>query len=198
MARDRLGSRLMSRATGLVRKQMPGGGEAFSGPLANEALSALGARAMTMDSSIFVNSGFDASKGEDLALLAHEQHHQAESGGSDNHSLYDAEEQAARARERLVLHQSGAGHDPGDILAGLDGHDPKNDQEADDAFANMEQRAPEDGSGEPDPVEAYRNMLKDGMSHDMVVRDLSDYIVQTLERQDRENDLRTASDSKFG
>ncbi len=190
---DRLSDRLMSRSMGLARRQMPGGGEAYSGPLANQALGALGARAMTMDKSVFVQEGFNAQNPDDLALWAHESHHQNESGGSDNHSEYDSEEQAARARERLVLHQAGAGQNPDDILAGLGSANPKNAKEADDIFAAEAGTGSTDSSGEPEPMEAYRNMLKDGMSHDNVVRMLAEQVMQSLAHMENEEEVRAGS-----
>ena len=185
--------RLHARSTGLARRQMPGGGEAYSGGLANQALGAIGARAMTMDGSVFVNSGFDPSNSSDLALWAHESHHQDGSGGSDSHTEYDSEEQAARARERMVLHQADAGMDANANLAAVNAANPMNAQQA-DTFAANEQRGPEDESGEPDPTEAYRNMVKDGMSHAQIVRNLADYVVEALNRQESEQEIRTASD----
>ena len=55
-------SRLASRSARapLQRRSMPGGGEVWEGPLASKALKALGARAMTVDSSIIVGDDFDA------------------------------------------------------------------------------------------------------------------------------------------
>lgn len=194
--RQRVSDRLMSREQGLSRRQMPGGGEAYSGPLASQALQTLGARAMTMDSSIFVQDGFDASKPEDLALYAHEAHHQSESGGSDNHGAYDGEEQAARARERMVLHQAKSGMDAAEILMGLKSNAPKNAAEADKLSA-VADSGPGDGSGESDSMKAYRNMIRDGMGHAEVVRNLADYVVQTLERQESEQGLRSGGQSKL-
>ena len=57
----------------LQRVTVPGGGEAFTGPVASRALDALGARAMTLDRSVIVSEDFDPSKAEDKALLAHEE-----------------------------------------------------------------------------------------------------------------------------
>ncbi len=190
---DRLSDRLMSRSQGLARRQMPGGGEAYSGPLANQALGALGARAMTMDKSVFVQDGFNAQNPDDLALWAHESHHQNESGGSDNHSEYDAEEQAARARERLVLHQAGAGQNPDDILSGLGGANPRNAKDADDIFAAESGNASTDASGGPEPMEAYRNMMKDGMSHSSVVRMLAEQVMESLQHMESEEEVRAGS-----
>lgn len=194
--RQRVSDRLMSREQGLSRRQMPGGGEAYSGPLANQALQTLGARAMTMDRSIFVQEGFDASKPDDLALYAHEAHHQGESGGGDSHGAYDGEEQAARARERLVLHQAKAGMDPSAILAGLNSLNPKNAGEA-DKLATIADQNSTDAGGEPDPMKAYRNMLRDGMGHAEIVRSLADFVVQTLDRQESEQGIRSAGQSRM-
>lgn len=189
-----LTDRLHSRSLGLARQQMPGGGEAYSGGLANEALGALGARAMTMDGQVFVNSGFDASNPSDLALWGHESLHAGESGGSDSHSEYDSEEQQARAHERMILHQADQGMDPESNLSSTRAANPLNSGDA-DTFAANEERGATDESGEPNPVMAYQNMLKDGMSHDQIIRTLSEYVVTNLERQDAEQGMRTAHDS---
>lgn len=194
MARD-LSNRLLARNEGLSRRQMPGGGEAFSGAVADQALQAVGARAMTMDNSVFVQSKFDPSKKEDLALWGHEQHHLNNSGGSDDHGEYDSEEQAARARERLILHQAGAGMDPDSILGNVDSSNPQTAKQADEMFAEMEGNGSEDGSGEPDPMEAYRNMIKDGMSHQQIVSMLADHVTQTQDRQQAETSARSAGEA---
>lgn len=198
MSSDKLSNRLMARNEGLARRQMPGGGEAYSGAVADQALKTIGARAMTMDNSVFVQSKFDPSKKDDMALWAHEKHHKDHSGGTDDHGEYDSEERAARARERLVLHQAGAGHDPESILSGLDGLNPQSAKQADEIFAEMEGNGKEDGSGEPDPMEAYRNMLRDGMTHQQIVSTLADHVIKTGDRQRTENRMRSAGDSDVG
>ena len=104
-----------------------------------------------------------------------------------------SEEQAARARERLVLHQAGAGQNPDDILAGLGSANPKNAKEADDIFAAEAGTGSTDSSGEPEPMEAYRNMLKDGMSHDNVVRMLAEQVMQSLAHMENEEEVRAGS-----
>ena len=103
--RDKLTDRLLDREGGLHTRKAPGGGEVMTGPTASRALKALGARAMTMDNTIFVDEGFDPGSPEDLALLAHERHHQAESGGTDQHSEFDLEELCvgASAEEKRPL-----------------------------------------------------------------------------------------------
>ena len=102
--------RLAARAErGHLRSQSMDGGEVFSGGLATRALGALGARAMTVDNSIIVGEGFNPSNPADKALFAHEQYHLQHSGGEGTHNARDAEEIAARAVERMVLHTSGGG-----------------------------------------------------------------------------------------
>ncbi|MFN7146937.1 MAG: DUF4157 domain-containing protein, partial [Myxococcota bacterium] len=104
---DRLAAR--AERNGLKRSAMPGGGEVFTGEVASRALKSLGARAMTVDKSIIVSEDFDPSKPEDQALFAHEQFHVDHSGGAGTHEHRDAEEVAARAVERMVLHRARAG-----------------------------------------------------------------------------------------
>jgi len=81
----------------------------FAGGLANKALEALGARAMTVDGSIVVKDQFNEGRPEDKALLAHEQYHLRHSGGEGAHEARDGEEVAARSVERMVLHTSTGG-----------------------------------------------------------------------------------------
>ena len=74
-----------------------------------KALDAIGARAMTMDGEIIVNSHFDLSDATDQAEYAHELYHQARSGGAAGDKIRDAEEIAARAIESMVFHEAGGG-----------------------------------------------------------------------------------------
>jgi hypothetical protein len=181
--REKLSERLQAREAGLSTRRAPGGGEVMSGPTASKALKTLGARAMTMDNTIFVDEGFDASRPADLALLAHEQHHQAESGGTDtDHGEYDAEEMAARARERMVLHRAGKGEDADAILSDARSGGPSTHDEVDRLIAGEDNAF--DDAGRPDPIEAYRRLRKQGMPHAQVVKELADYVVQALGRQD--------------
>ena len=174
--RDRLGA----RSAGLTQKHMPDGGQVFGGPTASKALSALGARAFTMDKTIFVDDGFDSGNAEDLALYAHESHHKNESGGKDDgHGEYDAEEMAARARERMVMHMAKRGDDAGGILGKLKGgRGPANAEEAD---AMLEAKTAK--AGEANPLDAYNSMLSQGMPHGQIIRELADDIVRTLDQQ---------------
>jgi len=195
--RKKVSDRLLARGGGLHSRRMPGGGQAMSGPTASRALKALGARAMTMDRTIFVDERFDSSNAEDLALYAHERHHQDESGGTDDgHSAYDAEEMAARARERLVLHRARAGHNSDDIMNTLEsGVAPTNANEADRVFAELDHKGTTDDGGRPDPMQAYRNMRADGKKHRQIVTDLANHCMQALDRQNEQQKARTSGDS---
>lgn len=186
-----LRDRLDARSAGLTRKNMPDGGQVFGGPTASKALSALGARAFTMDKTIFVNDGFDTGNAEDLALYAHESHHQQESGGTDDgHGEYDAEEMAARARERMVMHMAKRGDDAGGILSQLKGgRGPANAEEADAMLAAKAAK-----TGEADPLDAYKSMLALGMPQGQIIRELADDIVRTLNQQTEEVSQRTSGD----
>jgi hypothetical protein len=105
---SRTADRLAARADrGTLRRQaMADGGEVFTGTTASRSLEAIGARAMTVDRSIIVADDFDPNKPEDQALYAHEKYHLDHSGGEGSHAERDAEEIAARAVERMVLHRA--------------------------------------------------------------------------------------------
>jgi hypothetical protein len=186
---DSLSARLASRSNaGLSRRGMGDGGEVFSGPTASKALQSMGARAMTMDNTIFVDDGFDANNPEDLALYAHETHHQMESGGDhDGHGDHDHEEVAARSIERMVLHRSRRGDDIGSIMSDVRGGNIPGDQGQVEAFVNQA-LGPKDGSS--DSSTAYASMLGAGKSHDQVVQELADWVVEQLLAQDEENRFR--------
>lgn len=162
---------LKQGARRLARKRMTDGGEVVQGALAQEALDAVGARAMTLDHTIIVGDDFDPHTPEDQALYAHEQVHLQGSGGSHaHHGDHDAEEQAARATERMVLHQArqadthqAHGEDPTPPPAG----------------------APHASAHPDDPMGAYRSLRAQGMTHDAVVRMLAQDVVQAwLHAQD--------------
>lgn len=165
-----LTSRLHARnAPGLHRRSMPDGGEVVTGPTARRALRALGARAMTMDRTIFVDEDFDAARPEDAALYAHEQHHQRESGGvHDGHGAHDGEEAAARAIERMVLHRRARGDDLQEVLRDArDGREPVADA------------TPAAGDAS-DPLAAYAALRAEGLSHHEIVRELTRRVLDTL------------------
>ena len=114
MAKDRTypgekTTKRLSDRSQLKRINVPGGGEAFSGPTATRALKALGARAMTVDQSIIVDEDFDPNQAEDAALYAHEKLHVDRGSSTATHAVHDAEEVAARAAEEMVLHRMAEG-----------------------------------------------------------------------------------------
>lgn len=173
---ERLSRRLASRSGGLHRKSMPDGGEVYSGPVAQEALDAIGARAFTMDHTIIVGDNFDPSgSDEDAALYAHEVHHQMESGGTDDHGEHDAEEVAARAIERMVFHRRAAGESTSSIMRDVRGGA---------AEQGSWKRTPPRGSGEDevigDSTAALRALLEQGIPYDIIVRDLARHVVDKL------------------
>lgn len=169
------------RARELRRRAMPGGGEVVSGALATEALDAVGARAMTVDKTIFVAEDFDPSDPEDQALYAHERHHLRRSSGDDAHGGgKDAEELAAQAIERMVLQRRASGEELDSILRDVDQgrlDDPNHTGGA----------AEEPGTDGSDPMDAYRALRMDGWSHDAIVRLLVDHVLRELRagEQDR-------------
>lgn len=191
-----LTNRLMSRADpGLRKRNVQGGGEVYSGPTASKALKAVGARAMTMDETIFVDDGFDASNPEDAALYAHEAHHQTESGGSDQHGDHDEEETHARSIERMVLHRMQSGEDIGAILQDVkSGAGRPNAAVADVAGTrgntSTQGTAGEGGGSEltdGDAMKAYNQMIAAGKDHAMIVRMLVQYCVETIGRQEEDH-----------
>lgn len=179
-------NRLAERSQGGVyKRQLPGGGEVYSGPTATRALRSLGARAFTMDSTIFVAEDFDPSDPEDQALYAHERHHQLNSGGDGAaQSYYDAEELSARAIERMVLHRSAEGEDFGSILRDVNSNVYK--READVPLHRSTAAAAGAGassgtSGHADPAaEAYLALLQHGKKHADIVRMLASEIIDSL------------------
>ena len=181
---DKLTDRLRNREDGLRTRRAPDGGEVMTGELASQALKAIGARAMTMDNTVFVDEGFDPSNNpEDLALLAHERHHQGESGGTDQHGEFDLEELASRARERMVLHLARQGGDPAEIL--------KKAQDGPNDYDQVQKMIDVGGAGNPflpdghspDPMFAYRKMIADGLSHEEVVDLLAEKALNAMKRQ---------------
>ena len=97
---DKLAGRAELRA-----ENMPHG-EVFRGGLADRALNAVGAGAMTIDGEIVVNNQFSSNRPEDQALYAHEMYHQEHSGGEAGDVIRDAEEISARAVESMVFHRA--------------------------------------------------------------------------------------------
>lgn len=153
-------------ASQLRRRTLPDGTEVFTGPLAEQALDAVGARAMTLDRSILVREDLDPSNPEDQALLAHEQHHAAESGGEGAHAEGDEEEAAARAVEAFVLHQRRA---------------QSTDERATGGDAPMA-AAPPGARGSDAPMAGYQALLAGGTPHDQIVDRLARGVLDELRR----------------
>ena len=186
---DRLISRLTNRVdSGLHRRSLADGGEVYSGPLAQQALRAVGARAMTMDNTIFVAESFDPSNPEDQALYAHERLHQMESGGMDEgHGSHDQEEIAARAIERMVLHRAQSGENFSEIMRDVDINRAK----------DVIQTAANDAGGGGDALMAgYSALLGQGHTHQQVVELLALHVTRAL-NEARQSRAQRGPDSKF-
>lgn len=198
---SRLARRLMSRASGgLYRRTTPDGGEVFTGPAARQALRSLGARAFTMDHTIIVDEGFDVSNPEDAALYAHELHHQMESGGVDSHSERDGEEIAARAIERMVYHRMASGDDFGAVMrdakSGAVMRDARSGASSDNAYI----RTPSKDDDKPsygDAIRAVEAVLGEGLSYDILVRDLARYCIEQMNKQREFTTARRSKNEAF-
>jgi hypothetical protein len=171
-------------ASGITRKQMADGGEVVTGKLVSKTLQAVGARAMTLDKTVFVPEGFDPDDPEDQALYAHEEYHRNKSGGEEEHgSGHDEEEKQARAIERMVLHRRAKGEDFGSIMRDVD----------DERFNDPAQKKdnPSDPKSSDDPMEAYRGLIKAGWSHDAIVRLLTQEVLSQVLQGDSEASARS-------
>jgi hypothetical protein len=188
----------MARNAGLSSKKMADGGEVFTGNLASRALKAVGARAMTMDGSIFVNEGFGNTP-EDMALYAHERVHESGSGGHDhgdhNHGN-DPEEMAARAVERMVLHKARAGEDLGETLAKVRENMPRNQEEAEKQIRHA-LSADKDGEMREQSMMGYWALRSQGLSESDVNRMLSEFVSGAMKEIEELNNERAATNAKY-
>lgn len=174
----------------LHRRTMAGGGEVVSGGLVGRALKAVGARAMTMDHTVFVDEDFDPDDAEDQALYAHERHHQLESGGADAHDGHDdAEELAAQAIERMVLHRRRQGEGFDDILGDVEAG------RIDDPSEVAPYRPAPGSSRSEQAMAGYHALREQGMPHDAVVRMLAQHVVDSLLAEQDDRDARSAGRS---
>jgi hypothetical protein len=159
-------------------------GDVFTGELADKALGAIGARAMTMDGEIIVNSNFDLSTAEDQSLYAHELYHKAKSGGAAGDKIRDAEEIIARSVESMVFHRADGGHAdalPGNIADLFQQAEQASAPAvAQDAAKSGSQTFKED-SGTPSASRGYAALRGQGMSHDEVIRMLVELLVKQEE-----------------
>ena len=172
------GKNILDRS-GVLRKDVASHGNVFSGELADQALDAVGARAMTMDGEIIVNSNFDLSNPTDQAEYAHELYHQARSGGAAGDKIRDAEEIAARAIESMVFHQAGGGRS--DAL-------PTNIEDLFQQAENPAKPSATEGetsgtvsaafeNGDPSAILGYQALREQGMTHGEVVYMLTQMLV---------------------
>jgi len=185
---DKLSRRLVARS-GLSRVTMEDGGEVHKGPIARRALRAVGARAMTMDRSIVVDDDFDPSDPEDQALYAHERVHQLESGGDDQpNQMHDAEEVAARAVERMVLHRRASGEGFDSIMR--DVRDPVTRGEQARAPSQQGHSGPT-GSGGNTTQNAYNLLLAQGKNHDQIVDMFARKVIEVLVEREHQSLLRS-------
>ena len=175
---DQIGSRNL-------RNRRVGHQEVFTGDLADDALNALGARAMTVEDEIIVNNQFNPNQADDQALLAHEMLHQEFSGGVAGSSMHDAEEVAARAVESMVFHRAKNGDSnpiprkASELLREKDNQEEK---------ANSSANAAENPKSERPSAEQGFQVLKDrGFSHEMIVQHLMYKVVDELERKHMES-----------
>ena len=176
---DRLTSRL-GGAGSLQRRHVPGG-EVYSGDLGTRALGALGARAMTVDRSIIVSENFDPSNPEDQALLAHERHHLEHSGGQGENSGRDAEEIAARAIERMVMHS---------MAGGMESHDAGHAGAAAAGGAGLDKEQDAAARG-------YQALRGRGLSHEEVLRFLAREVMTAITAQREQGEMRMTDKKGF-
>ena len=169
-----------------LRNKRVGHQEIFSGNLADEALGALGARAMTVDNEIIVNNNFNANQAEDQALLAHEMLHQEFSGGVAGSSMRDAEEIAARSVESMVFHRSKNGDSnpiPRKASELLQDSEEGKSGGSKSAKANETEKKNE----HPKSEKGYQILKERGFTHEMIVQHLTFKVMDELERKSAEN-----------
>ncbi|MCB9763995.1 MAG: DUF4157 domain-containing protein [Alphaproteobacteria bacterium] len=188
----------------LRRVSIPGGGEAYTGPAASRALQALGGRAMTVDRTIIVGEDFDPTNPEHMSLYAHEQYHVQEGTGEGGaHHIHDAEEVAARAVQRMVLHRMEGGYDGGYMpAAGGGAARPMDAPDQGGRGVGNFNRGGEDkpeavANEEPDPSRGYQALRAQGMSHEDIVYKLANDVMAVLDSQkgtmmDRHQDKKSA------
>lgn len=171
---NRLASRL--DRSKLQRRAMGDGGEVFTGQVASRALSALGARAMTVDNSIIVDESFDPNRPEDAAVYAHEQYHLENSGGVGENGGRDGEEVAARQVERMVFHR---------MTGGIESHEASHASNAQGTpgSGSSNTSGKRDTAGNPSGSNGYAAMLARGMSHDEIVDQLAREVLMSMDGQ---------------
>ena len=186
---DRLAAR--AEKGQLRRVAMNGGGEVYTGEAASRSLKAVGARAMTVDHSIVVSEDFDPNKPEDQALYAHEKVHLEGSGGKGSHTERDAEEIAARAAERMVLHRAKAG--------GVESHEaPHTATPAQAGHAGHGSHASQAKARAGAPAQrGYAALREEGDSHHDIVFRLAREVIHALDSRKELRDARHADRKGF-
>ena len=160
--------------------------EVFSGDLADEALNALGARAMTVEDEIIVNNRFNVNEASDQALLAHEMLHQEFSGGVAGSSMRDAEEIAARSVESMVFHRAKNGDSnaiPRKASELLRESKESGDGGQSKSAASAEKQSQNE---QPSAEKGYHSLVEKGFSHEMIVQHLTFKIMDEMERKHAE------------
>ena len=193
--------RLAARGDSLQKKELSDGGEVYTGSLAKRALSAMGARAMTLDETIIVDDTFDESKPEDQALYAHERLHQMESGGHGAEGSRDAEEVAARAVERMVLHRASHGEGLSSIMRDVTAHGAALASATGPLLRSSDENATVGQPGahaaptkpEDELAAAYGQMLETAHTHEGVVKELARFVLDQLDGSAAENRFRLHS-----
>jgi hypothetical protein len=169
--------------------------EVFTGELADQALGALGARAMTVDNEIVVNNQFNANQAEDQALLAHEMLHQEFSGGVAGSSMRDAEEIAARSVESMVFHRAKNG-DSSPIPRKAS--ELLEESKGKTGGANSAKIADGEADNEkPKSEKGYQTLTERGFSHEMIVQHLTFKVMDEMERKNMENIAKTGNIKGF-
>ena len=198
---EELSNRLAARnGAGLHRKSMADGGEVYTGALATRALRTLGARAFTMDGTIFASQGFDpGANAEHAALYAHERFHVSHSGGDDGHGgERDQEEIEARAIEQMVFHRSEAGEELSTILSDVDNGGATIAQAAKESQKELVSKALIGGNKDRDPMDGYKAMKKEGKQHLQIITELKDFVVRSIAKKNEDEGFRSTRFDFFG
>ena len=189
---ERTADKLAARAE-LRAENMPHG-EVFRGGLADRALNAVGARAMTIDGEIVVNNQFSSNRPEDQALYAHEMYHQEHSGGEAGDVIRDAEEISARAVEAMVFHRAQNNMpDPIPKSATELLRSEKNAQQSNNASTPDNEEEPDN---EPSSAAGYQALLSKGHSREEIIQMLAIKIIDEMDNKhtdqiDRASDFRS-------
>lgn len=180
--------RLLDRKD-LNKVSIPGGGEAYSGPVASQALKALGAEAMTVDRTVIVSEDFDTSNPEHMALYAHEQYHvQQGTGEGGSHHIHEAEEVAARAVQRMVFHRMAGGYEGGfqpGANVGASKPGDASDQGGRGAASNngSGDRKPGTSRRQAEAAKGYEALRAQGLDHGDIVFKLANEALRSLDQR---------------